>query len=123
MVTCLVFSTMILSLMSVWINHARSIAKARARLTGNYLAERQMEECLSRGYFGVDGMDNSADVDGEVFTVKTTLRGSVAEFEYNYHVRVTQVGEGRKSVLIRVTWVESNMDQEVRLESLISKAS
>ncbi len=123
MVTSLVFSTMVLSLMSVWINHAHAVAKARTRMTGTYLAERQMEECLSRGFFGVDGMDNSADAAGEEFLVKTTLRGSVSEFSYHYHVKVTKIGSDRKTIEVRVTWTESNIDQEVRLESLVSKAS
>lgn len=123
MVTCLVFSTMILSLMSVWINHSRSIAKARARMTGSFLAERQMEECLARGFFGVDGMDNTSTPEGEEVTIETTLHDQQATFIYHYHVKVTKVDAGRKTVEVRVTWKERNMDQEVRLESLLSKAS
>lgn len=124
MVTSLVFSTMILSLMSVWINHARSVAKARTRLAASYLAQYQMEECLSRGFFGVDGMDTRTRApEGEEFTIKTTLRGTESKFLYHYHIKITPLGDDRKTVEIRVTWKESNIDQEVRLESLLSKAS
>ncbi len=123
MVTSLIFSTIMLSLMSVWITHARSVAKARTRMAGNFLAERQMEECLARGFFGVDGMDNTGDpdTDKELY-MKTTLRGYENTFIYHYHIKVTDLDPDRKSIEVRVTWTESNELREVRIESLLSRA-
>ncbi|MEW6277251.1 MAG: hypothetical protein AB1758_01425 [Candidatus Eremiobacterota bacterium] len=122
LVTMLLFSTIVMSLASLWINHARAIGKTRSRMVANFLAERTLEECLGRGFTGVNGLDTSDEPDGVEWRVKTTMRGQVIEVPYRFNVRVVDLSPDLKSLTVWVTWPEDNTVKEIRLETLLSRA-
>ena len=45
-----IFSTVLLGLTSVWMQHSRVMERAGGRLVGQFLANQLMEECIAAGY-------------------------------------------------------------------------
>lgn len=119
MVALAIFSTLVVSMISVWATHAQAVAKARYLLLGVFVAERTLEECISKGFVGVDQMATPAE--GATVNLTTWRRGNPITVTYTYHVTVdTMPGPVMlKSIRVRVEWPDKPEPRTVEVESLI----
>ncbi|MEW6284123.1 MAG: hypothetical protein AB1758_36250 [Candidatus Eremiobacterota bacterium] len=114
------FAVIVVFSVTVWGSHARAIGKARYDMLGNFLASQKLEECIARGYSGVDIM--STPPAGMQVDLTTTVRGRESSTTYTYFILIQTVpGRAKlKSVCVLVRWQGLTGPREVRLETLLA---
>lgn len=117
---CFLFAVIVVFSVTVWASHARAIGKARYDMLGNFLASQKLEECIARGYSGVDGMITPPG--GLQLGVRTTMRGKESTARYTYRIDVQPLpGAAKlKSVHVLVQWQGLTGPREAHVETLLA---
>lgn len=120
-VAMLIFSTVTTAFLGAWSYHVRASEKSRHYLVASFLAESLIEKAISQGYNGLE----VGVVEDEV-SMKITARGTETEAVYKTVQTVTEEGDlsvdKLKSVVVVVTWEDTNKTGEVRFETVVAGA-
>lgn len=114
LVASVIFTTVMVAMMSVWITHARAIDQSQEQQVAGALAQRIMDMQRARGY-------QAESSTSQPFEIERTMRGVVTRATFFYTVNVTEVpfvsGPTYKNVLVTVQWQDSVGNHTYRLES------
>lgn len=120
-VAMLIFSTVTIAFLGAWSYHVRASEKSRHYLVASFLAESLIEKAISQGYNGLEVKPEEGEA-----RMKITARGTETEVVYKTFQNVTEIGDlsvdRLKSVVVVVTWEDSNKTGEVRLETVVAGA-
>ena len=115
-------ATVSLGLMSIWVQHARSVARARNLMLASHLAQSVMEDSCARGWTVV-GIPKAQALATTVEAVVAGKPVSTRLWHYVEVVREPALAPGvvpPKQVRVVVTWDEGDgLPHEVRLSTLI----
>lgn len=109
-----IFSTVLLGLTSVWMQHSRVMERAGGRLVGQFLANQLMEECIAAGYDLVSNLATNPASPPEPLELSETMRGIKKDVEYRPTITVVDTpvpgspNARMKLVTVRVEWDEHN---------------
>ena len=81
----LLFTTMILFVVTIWAQHARIIGKSRNRMTASFICEFKTEQFISYGY---QQALSQASLPQSPVEVSTVMRGQEITTPFNYTVVV-----------------------------------
>ncbi len=120
-----IFATVIVYLAAIWGMHARTIGHARTRMLATFIAQQQIEYCLTLGYSGVD---LQASLNWQKQTVTTTIKGVAQSVDYEYKIETQPHTDpllaGRlKVVKVRVKFAEDSKlggKSEIVYDTLVS---
>lgn len=114
LIASLMFTAAMISMMAVWISHARAIDKSQELQVAGSLAQQVMEMQRTMGY-------RAQPVTSQEITVERTMRGVAQNAVFQYEVQVAEgppaSGPSYKNVLVIVRWRDTGGDREFRLES------
>ncbi len=114
LIASVLFTTVMVAMMSVWITHARAIDKSQEQQVAGAIAQRIMEMQRAQGY-------QATNVTSTPFEIERTMRGvtTKATFFYEVHVINGPLSNGPtyKNVVVNVSWHDTTGDHTYMLES------
>lgn len=125
---CMLFSTILVYLASIWGLHARTIGQSRSRMVATFIAGQEVENCITAGYSGVDSM---AQLQWQYQTITTTIRGIPESIQYAYKIETQPCNDPEikgqlKAVRVRVVFPESSGQagnlKEIDYDTLIGES-
>ena len=125
---CMLFSTILIYLASIWGIHARTIGSTRSRMVATFIAGQEVENCITVGYSGVDAL---AALQWQYQTVTTTIRGVKESVQYAYKIETKATTDPEikgqlKVVRVRVVFPEGSglgNKKEIDYDTLIGETS
>ena len=123
---CMLFSTILIYLASIWGLHARTIGATRSRMVATFIAGQEVENCITVGYSGVDAL---AELQWQYQTVTTTIRGVQESVQYAYKIETRpainpEIQGQLKVVRVRVIFPEGSglgNKKEIDYDTLIGE--
>ena len=125
---CMLFSTVLVYLASVWGLHARTIGATRSRMIATFIAGQEVENCITVGYSGVEAL---AALGWQYQTITTTIRGKPESIQYGYKIETRQTTDPElkgqlKAVRVRVVFPENSKNlgnlTEIDYDTLIGES-
>lgn len=125
---CMLFSTVLVYVASIWGLHARTVGQTRSRMIATFIAGQEVENCITVGYSGVDAL---AALNWQYQVITTTIRGVPESIRYAYKIETrpcteTELKGQLKAVRVRVVFPESSNNlgslKEIDYDTLIGES-
>ncbi len=125
---CMLFSTVLVYVASIWGLHARTVGATRSRMIATFIAGQEVENCITVGYSGVDAL---AALQWQYQTITTTIRGVPESIRYSYKIETQPCTDSElkgqlKAVRVRVVFPENSNNlgnlKEIDYDTLIGES-
>ena len=117
LIAATLFLTSVVVLIGLYPASARATRQAQGHLMAAYLAERELEFARGRGYNAIEDYT-------ETYDLTVVNNGASHEITFNTSVKVTDVRDGLKSVVVSVDYLAPDkFNRQLKMETYLGKST